>query len=97
MFSNYGTCVCRKRGRMYERIDFNSNFFSNNNFVFCNKFNECVCIDFPVYMYSCVKFTRFSDRVDFSETVVITLIKKDAKIMLIMNYINKYKKKKLYK
>ena len=43
---------------------------------FCNKFNECVCIDFPVYMYSYVKFTRFSDRVDFCETVVVTLIKK---------------------
>ena len=27
-------CVCRKRGRMYERTDFNSNCFSNNDFVF---------------------------------------------------------------
>ena len=33
-------------------------------------------IDFPVYMYSYVKCTKFSDRVDFSETVIITLIKK---------------------
>ena len=76
LFSNCGTRVCRKRGRIYERTDFNSNIFSNNDFVFCNKFNECVCIDFPVYMYSYVKFIRFSDRVDFSEILVITLIKK---------------------
>ncbi len=75
VFLNCGTRVSRKRGRMYGRTDFNSNFFSNNDF-FCNKFNECVCIDFPVYMYSYVKFSRFSDRVDFSETVVVTLIKK---------------------
>ena len=27
-------CVCRKRGRTYERTDFNSNCFSNNDFVF---------------------------------------------------------------
>ena len=39
-------------------------------YFFFNKFNECVRIDFPVYMY------EVSDRVDFSEIVVITLIKK---------------------
>ncbi len=75
VFKLWYSAVCRKRGRMYERTDFNSNSFSNNDFVFCNKFNECVCIDFPVYMYSYVKFTRFSDRVDFCETVVV---KKDV-------------------
>ena len=44
LFSNCGTRVCRKHGRMYERTDFNCDFFSNNDFVFCNKFNECVCV-----------------------------------------------------
>ena len=56
VFSNCGSRVYRKRGRMYERTDFNSNCFSNNDFVFCNKFNECVCIDLLIAMLSLLGF-----------------------------------------
>ena len=45
VFSNCGSRVCCKRGRMYERTDFNSNFFSNDNFVFViSLMNVCVLI-----------------------------------------------------
>ena len=59
-------CVCRKRGRMYERTDFNSNCFSNNDY-FCffviSLMNVCI--------NSYVKFTRFSDRIDFVKLLLL--------------------------
>lgn len=44
LFCNCGNSVSRKRGKMYDRTDFNDRFFSNNDFVFYNKFNEGVCV-----------------------------------------------------
>lgn len=76
LFRNCGSRVSRRRGKLYDRTDFNDSFFSDNDFIFRNRFNECVCFDFPVYMYSYVKFSRFSDRVDFCEIVVVNLVKK---------------------
>ena len=73
LFSN---CGCRKCGKFYNRCDFNVNFFNDSDFVFRNSFNECICVDFPIYMFSSVKFIRLGDRVDFCETVCVTLVKK---------------------
>ena len=58
VFSNCGSRVCRKRGRMYERTDFNSNCFSNNDFVFfvISLMNVCVCIDLLIAMLCLLGF-----------------------------------------
>ena len=45
--------------------------------MFCNRLsNERVCVDFPIYMCSYVKFIKLDTCNDFCETVSVTLIKK---------------------
>ena len=76
LFKDFGSVVHRKRGRLYNRCDFNDNFFCNNNFVYCN-INNGVCVVFPIYMYSYVLslLIKLSDCCsDFCETVSIILI-----------------------
>ncbi len=76
MFKNCGTVVSRKRGKLYNRCDFDDRFFSFNNFVFRNSNDEGVCVVFPIYMYSHVKFVKLSDNCsDFCETVTVMLVK----------------------
>ena len=61
---------------MYDKCDFCCKYFSSDSFVFYNKFNEDVCVEFPVYMYSCVKFVRLSSScTDFSECLTVNLVK----------------------
>ena len=86
LFSNCGSRVSRKRGKLYTRTDFNDRFFNNSDFVFYNSCNEGVCVVFPIYMYSCVKLTRLADHVDFVETVCINLVKKRCRIIIKINY-----------
>ena len=74
LFGNCGRAACRRRGKFYNRCDFNCSFFNDSDFVYRNDCNECVSVDFPVLMYSYVKFVKLCDRVDFCETV--TLVKK---------------------
>ena len=77
LFKDFGSVVRRKCGRLYNRCDFNDNFFCNNNFVYRNSNNEGVCVVFPIYMYSYVKFIKLSDCCsDFCETVSVSLVKK---------------------
>ena len=57
--------ICRKRGRVYERTDFNSNCF----ILFFVISLMHVCIN------SYVKFTRFSDRIDFVKLLLLLLKK----------------------
>ena len=42
LFSNVGSSVCRRPGRMFNRSDFSDNFFRNGDFL------SNVCVDFPV-------------------------------------------------
>ena len=76
LFSNCGSAVRRKPGKMYSRSDFSAEYFNDSDFVYRNDCNECVSVDFPVLMYSYVKFVRLCDCVDFCETVCVTLVKK---------------------
>jgi hypothetical protein len=78
LFKDKGSCVS-KPGRLYVKEDFNVDFFNLDDFVFYNKFNECVCVNFPVYMYSYVKFVRFFNCTDFCESVFVKIIKQIVK------------------
>lgn len=73
---------------MYELVDFNSsyNYFMSDSFVFYNRQREGVCVVFPIYMYSFVKFSPMSysmssDSVllscprDFCELLRVVLVK----------------------
>ena len=75
LFKGKGKCVSRKCGKMYDRSDFNLDYF-----VYYNKFNEGCCVDFPIFLYSYVKFVRLSCNSsvcnDFCETLSVTLVKK---------------------
>ena len=80
LFKDKGECVSRKCGKMYDRRDFNLDFFNVDNFVYYNKFNEGCCVDFPIFLYSYVKFVRLTCNSpvcnDFCETLSVTLVKK---------------------
>ena len=76
IFKDSGSSVSRRPGRFYQRNDFCSEFFCDDNFSFVNNHNQCVRVCFPVYMYSCVKIIKLSDNVcDFSELVYVKLLK----------------------
>lgn len=77
MFSNRGSSVCRRPGKFYTRSDFSNDFFSDNDFMFTNKFDEVVRVVFPIYSYSYVKFVKLSctNRTDYYEYVSVKLIK----------------------
>ena len=60
-----------------------------NDFVFVDRTNYRVCVDVPVYMYSYVKFSRFSvSCVNFCELYVLPYVKVYVKccIVYIYNY-----------
>ena len=64
---------------MYRRCDFNNRYFNDNDFVYYNDHGEGVCVVFPVYMYSYVKFVKLSGkRYDFCETVCVNLLKENC-------------------
>ncbi len=50
IFKDSGCSVSRKPGRFYQRSDFCSEFFCDNDFNFVNNHNEFVRVRFPVYM-----------------------------------------------
>ena len=58
---------------MYDKCDFCCKYFSSDSFVFYNKFNEGVCVEYPVYMYKLVRL--FSSCTDFSECLTVNLVK----------------------
>ena len=44
---------------------------------FCNNSKECFCVDFPIYMYSSVKFVKLGcNTYDFVESLSVVLVKK---------------------
>ena len=66
----------RKRGKMYDRCDFVDCYFCNGNFVYRNSHGEGVYVDFPIYLYSYVKFIKLSQtQHDFCETLCVKLMK----------------------
>ena len=76
LFSNCGNGVFRKRGKMYNRCDFNDKYFKDSDFMYTNNHNESIRVVFPVRMYSFVKFIKLgNDRFDFCEVVCVNLIK----------------------
>ena len=54
LFSNCGNRVFRKRGKMYNRCDFNDKYFKDSDFMYTNNHNESIRVVFPVRMYSFV-------------------------------------------
>ena len=48
--------------------------FCDDDFVFKNKFDECVHVKFPVYMYSYVKFVKLWS-LNYHEYVSVKLFK----------------------
>ena len=68
--------MCHRRGKMYNRSDFNNRYFNDDDFLYVNNSDECVRVVFPVYMYSYVKFVKLgNNRSDFCETVCVNLLK----------------------
>ena len=71
LFNNCGSSVRRRPA------DINSVYFCDSNFVFCNNSEEVFCADFPIYMYSSVKFVKLGcDTYDFVENLSVVLNKK---------------------
>ena len=76
LFEDKGIRVCHRRGKMYNRSDFNNQYFNDDDFLYVNNSDECVRVVFPVYMYSYVKFVKLgNNRYDFCETVCVNLLK----------------------
>ncbi len=76
LFGDTGSRVSRRRGRMFNRCDFNDRYFNDSDFVYNNNLNECIRVVFPIYLYSYVKFIKLScNRYDFCETVCVNIIK----------------------
>ena len=48
LFSNCGSFVSHRPGKFYLRNDFCNDLFSDSDFMFKNKFDEVVCVLFPV-------------------------------------------------
>ncbi len=84
LFNGKGKKCDRKRGFMYESSDFDNNYFCDDFFVFYDKFGESCTVDFPIYMFSYVKFfpVRYDNNAvtlccrDFREIVSISIVKK---------------------
>ena len=83
LFTDKGSVCSRRRGKLYNECDFNVSFFSSLDFVVYNKFGEGFCVDFPVYMYSYIKFSPVCYSVcgaplnrDFTECLSVNLCKK---------------------
>ena len=74
LFGDCCSAVSRKPGKMYNRPDFNDNYFRSSDFVYYNKHNEGVYVVISIYMYSYVKYIR-CDNIDFCETISVNLIK----------------------
>ena len=55
---NKGSTVRHKPGRLFERNDFPSLYFKDNDFISHNKFGEGHFIVFPIYMYCHLKFVQ---------------------------------------
>lgn len=77
LFNNRGNTVYRKPGKFFNREDFCDEFFSDNDFMYTNKFSEVVRVVFPIYMYSYVKFVKLSSSnvCDFYECISVKLLK----------------------
>lgn len=74
LFGGCGSVVPHKKGRAYDRNEFN-HFFHSSDFVLYNKFSEGVKVVFPVQLYSYVKCVRCHNFVDYCETVSVILFK----------------------
>lgn len=81
LFKNKGRNVKHKPGKMYSKSDFPS-YFDENFFQYYNKFGEGCFIVFPIYMYSCVRFTPKSYNSDkrplccsFNEILMLKVVK----------------------
>lgn len=82
LFKDKGKKVKNKPGRLYERDDFSSLYFNDDNFTYYNKHDEGCFVCFPIYMHSYVKFSLQSyDHQkkprprNFTETIFVKLIK----------------------
>ena len=77
LFNNCGSSVRRRPGKLFNRSDFNSVYFCDSNFVFCNDSKEGFCVDFPIYMYSSVKFVTLGcNTYDFVVSLSVVFVKK---------------------
>lgn len=86
LFKDKGSKVKNKPGKLYERCDFSSMFFSSTYFENYNKHGECCVVSFPIYMYSTVKFqSRGYDKDgqalkrSFSEIISLKIVKRIIK------------------
>ncbi|XP_019860861.1 PREDICTED: uncharacterized protein LOC109589178 [Amphimedon queenslandica] len=82
LFQQRGKKVKNKPGRLYERSDFSSQYFSDDNFSYFNKEGEGCFVLFPIYMYSFVQFShphydsaKNLCKRNFTETLRIKLVK----------------------
>ncbi len=75
LFNNWGGSVRRRPGKLLYPSDCNSVYLSDCNFVFLNDSKEGFCVDFPIYMYSSVKFVKLGcNSYDFVETLPVVLV-----------------------
>ena len=58
LFKNKGSTVRNKPGCLFQRTDFATPYFRDDDFMTYNKFGEGHTVVFPIYMYSHLKFTR---------------------------------------
>ncbi len=77
-----------KKGFMYDRSDFVNDFFPNDFFVYYNKFGECCTVDFPVYMFSYVKF--FSVCHDMVDGSIVECTKRDFREVVSVFNVKKF-------
>ena len=82
LFQQRGKKVKNKPGRLYERSDFPSQYFSDGSFKHFNKEGEECFVLFPIYMYSFVQFShphydiaKNPRKRNFTETLRIKLVK----------------------
>ncbi len=75
LFNNCGSSVRRRPGKFFIVVTLLVYIFSDSSFLFLNDCKEDFCVDFPVYMYSSVKFVKLGcNSYDFVESLSVVLV-----------------------
>ena len=85
LFNGKGNMINGKKAKSYVESDFNTQLFPSNWFVYYDRLGNGCKLDFPVYMYSHIKYapqtyirtstTLALQQRDFTEIVTVTVVK----------------------
>lgn len=93
LFGGKGKDINKRKGREYSKDDFDESYFAIDWFKCYNIYQECSYIDFPIIMYTYIKYSPLTYiktdaefiecNKDFKEMVYVVLVKKRSVSCLI--------------